>query len=524
MTANNLMLVIRATNDAAKVLASVQDQLGLIVEAAQAANDAMAQIAETAAPAMAAASQAATAAQSAAVPAIDTQGMAAYGQTLNQMEMPNVETGGLAAFGDVFGTVKDQAVDFLTTLGGMRGGVHALQDIAGMAGDAMDVFGLRLTNLQNPMNLARGGFSGLVGLGGTLRTAMSGIGPAVATAAGPLSTLASGGLTRLVAMGGALIPVIRGVGAALMTVAMNPVGLIVTGLVGLVAAGIAIWKNWDTISAKATEIWGMISGFLGGVMDGITTKFSEVWNGITSFFSGIWEGLIGIVTENWQTILGIIFPAAGLAMLIAENWGAITETVGEIWGQVVGKVQEWWNNLIGVIFPEEGGLLVRFQELFSGVMTWFDENVLGFFTSLPDRIGELVSGIADVVAAPFRAAFGAVRGFINRIVDAVNSFPSIEVPKLVPGIGGKTFSLPKLPRVPDFEFAEGGILRRPIVALAEREPEVIAPLSALSRMLPAGAGGPPVIQVINRGNIVTERQLEDVIVKAYHRAARLGRI
>ena len=48
MTTNNLMLVIRATNDAAKVLASVQDQLGLIVEAA---NEAMAQIAETAAPA-----------------------------------------------------------------------------------------------------------------------------------------------------------------------------------------------------------------------------------------------------------------------------------------------------------------------------------------------------------------------------------------------------------------------------------------------------------------------------------------
>ena len=39
MTTNNLMLVIRATNDAAKVLASVQDQLGLIVEAAQAANE-----------------------------------------------------------------------------------------------------------------------------------------------------------------------------------------------------------------------------------------------------------------------------------------------------------------------------------------------------------------------------------------------------------------------------------------------------------------------------------------------------
>ena len=58
MTANDLMIVIRARDEAAKALASVQGQLGLIVEAAQAANEAMVQIAETAAPAMAAAKEA----------------------------------------------------------------------------------------------------------------------------------------------------------------------------------------------------------------------------------------------------------------------------------------------------------------------------------------------------------------------------------------------------------------------------------------------------------------------------------
>ena len=504
MTANNLMLVIRATNDAAKVLASVQDQLGLIVEAAQAANDAMAQIAETAAPAMAAASQAATAAQSAAVPAIDTQGMAAYGQTLNQMEMPNVETGGLAAFGDVFGTVKDQAVDFLTTLGGMRGGVHALQDIAGMAGDAMDVFGLRLTNLQNPMNLARGGFSGLVGLGGTLRTAMSGIGPAVATAAGPLSTLASGGLTRLVAMGGALIPVIRGVGAALMTVAMNPVGLIVTGLVGLVAAGIAIWKNWDTISAKATEIWGMISGFLGGVMDGTTTKFSEVWNGITSFFSGIWEGLIGIVTEHWDKILAVIFPVVGLPVLIAKNWGAITEKVGEIWGQVVGTVQEWWNKLVGILFPEEGGLVSMIADSWGGLV-------------------EVVGGIWNGVTESFKAGINSVIGLLNQFIGYINRL-KIQVPKIdvkwVGTFGGFTVGFPRIPSIPTLDA--GGIVMGPtLAALAmNNRPEAVIPLGRW------GAGIAPTINVtiVNRGTIVHDRQFVDLVTRAYHIAQRQARV
>ena len=522
LNTNNLMLVIKARDEAAKVLKSVEGQLQQIVKAAEAANEAMAQIAasgaiEASQNAMAAVQSAGASGVITTPPKVDiVQTLGNFKADVIAQELSFLE----GPLSTIIGKYQELRAEHPLVVGGLTKaglaanflGVNAGQ-LLGPLGDAaniIQVLGGRLTDAGPPFN----------NMGGRLAR----IGVAAGTAVGPLQALASGGLTRLAALGAALIPVIRGVGAALMTVALSPVGLIVTALAGLVAAGVLVWQNWDTISAKATEIWNWIQGFLGGVMDGITSKFSEVWEGVKTFFSGIWEGLIGIVTENWDKILAVIFPVVGLPVLIAKNWGAITEKVGEIWGAVVGTVQEWWNNLIGVIFPEEGGLLVRFQELFSGVMTWFDENVLGFFTSLPDRIGELVSGIADVVSAPFAAAFGALRGFINKIVDAVNSFPSFEIPKFLP-MGGTKFSLPKLPRVPDFEFAEGGILRRPIVALAEREPEVIAPLSALGRMLPAGAGGgAPVIQVINRGNIVTERQLEDVIVKAYHRAARLGRI
>ena len=49
LNTNNLMLVIKARDEAAKVLKSVEGQLQQIVAAAQAANDAMALIADTAA-------------------------------------------------------------------------------------------------------------------------------------------------------------------------------------------------------------------------------------------------------------------------------------------------------------------------------------------------------------------------------------------------------------------------------------------------------------------------------------------
>lgn len=51
----------------------------------------------------------------------------------------------------------------------------------------------------------------------------------------------------------------------------NPITWVVALIVGLIAIGVALWKNWDTIVAKAKVLW-----------DGI----KQVWNGLTSWVSG----------------------------------------------------------------------------------------------------------------------------------------------------------------------------------------------------------------------------------------------
>lgn len=47
---------------------------------------------------------------------------------------------------------------------------------------------------------------------------------------------------------------------------LNPFGMIALAIGAVVAAGIYLWKNWDTVSAKASEIWKSIkSSFASGV-------------------------------------------------------------------------------------------------------------------------------------------------------------------------------------------------------------------------------------------------------------------
>lgn len=65
---------------------------------------------------------------------------------------------------------------------------------------------------------------------------------------------------------GFLPALIAGIGTlgTVMTLATGPIGLIALAIAGLVVAGIAIWRNWDTIKAKAIEVWGAITTFVKG--------------------------------------------------------------------------------------------------------------------------------------------------------------------------------------------------------------------------------------------------------------------
>lgn len=45
----------------------------------------------------------------------------------------------------------------------------------------------------------------------------------------------------------------------------NPIGLIITGISLAIAAGVALWRNWDTITAKASELKDKLMKFLGPI-------------------------------------------------------------------------------------------------------------------------------------------------------------------------------------------------------------------------------------------------------------------
>ena len=65
----------------------------------------------------------------------------------------------------------------------------------------------------------------------------------------------------------------------------TPIGWVVLGLAAIVAAGVALYKNWDTVKAKAGELWTKVKTVFGGVRDAITGAFDAAKKKVKGFFS-----------------------------------------------------------------------------------------------------------------------------------------------------------------------------------------------------------------------------------------------
>lgn len=119
----------------------------------------------------------------------------------------------------------------------------------------------------------------------------------------------------------------------------TPIGWIVLGVMGLVAAGVALYKNWDTVKAKASELWERAKETFGGIKDSIVGAFEDAKDKVTGFFSWLDEKvegipIIGSIYQGAKSVGGWVADkisghATGTSFF-AGGWTRVNERGGEI--------------------------------------------------------------------------------------------------------------------------------------------------------------------------------------------------
>ena len=155
----------------------------------------------------------------------------------------------------------------------------AFGDMAQKAGDMLHTAGDAMKWCREHSDLLIGGLKLLAAAWG-----ISKIMAFNSTAAGFIKTIAEM-LGPTVAQTAATGAATTAQGALNTVMAANPIGAVILAVEALVAAGILLWKNWDTVKAKAGELWTKVKSVFGGVRDAITGAFDAAKKKVKGFFS-----------------------------------------------------------------------------------------------------------------------------------------------------------------------------------------------------------------------------------------------
>lgn len=216
----------------------------------------------------------------------------------------------------------------------------------------------------------------------------------------------------------------------------SPIGIAILAITALIAAGVWLYKNWDTVKAKAAQLGAKISGIWTKINTAVTTAIAAISSR---------------------------FPALGAVL------SGLWKSVQDVWG----NIKAIFSNIIGFI-----------DNVFSGNWSAAWGNIVAIF-------GNVFGALANIAKAPINAVISV----INMVLSKINEM-KISIPDWVPGVGGKTlgFNLPQIPML-----ATGGIATAPTLAMVGEggEPEAVLPLSKLAQLLddwekkpkPGSAGG-----------------------------------
>lgn len=115
----------------------------------------------------------------------------------------------------------------------------------------------------------------------------------ITAVAGPLIMIIGG----LVSAIGAIIPVAVAMGGAIAAISA-PVLAVVAAIAAAIAIGVALYKNWDTIKAKATQVFNAIKTT-------VTTNFNTLKNTVTT----VWNAIKNAITKPIETAKSVVQTA-----------------------------------------------------------------------------------------------------------------------------------------------------------------------------------------------------------------------
>lgn len=260
----------------------------------------------------------------------------------------------------------------------------------------------------------------------------------IAAAVGPILMVAgsignaiggiSSGIGAILPVMGKIGPAIAKVGASALTAIPSIISFVAPFLPfiavagAVVAAGVLIYKNWDTIKAKAIELKDNIQG----KWEEIKTSTTETWNSVKDNVSNSIDGIKSSAMEKWTSIKTTVASVGSAIKSVVKSdlsniKAAYDDAGGGIKGIVAGAweaIQSYFTLGFDVLNELTGGKLGevkdKFFEILDDVSSYFSELPTKFYTWGTEMLSNLAKGIEDGISW--------VKEKISSVGDVISSY------------------------------------------------------------------------------------------------------
>lgn len=352
---------------------------------------------------------------------------------------------------------------------------------------------------------------------------------------------------------------------ASIVMAVNPVNVIIGAVIATV---VDLWQKSKSFRDDIVSILGNIATIVQKVflnivapiidtvgkiiMDFVETVLTPLWNAWENVFQsimGLVSDFLKFVTPIFSTILDILGPVFELALTLLRGTfdmvfaaiRGIIELADKTICERVNNIREFFRNLGEWMEGTFGFKWKNVFETVKNVVKAFRDFMGPIINSLEVVFMGLTNFIGGVFSGNWRRAWFGVRQIfesivsglshifkapLNFMIDGINKFLSgigkIKIPDWVPGVGGKGFSIPRIPRL-----AKGGIVSASTIAnIGEAGTEAVIPLQRntqgldmiaekiserLSLSQNDGQGATYVIKlVLDDGRVITKMVIDNI--------------
>lgn len=218
----------------------------------------------------------------------------------------------------------------------------------------------------------------------------------------------------------ALGTVIGFVGTA-FTILTGPIGLIIAAIAALIAIVVLVVRNWEEISAFASEVWGTIKDAVVSATQAIGEMFVRIWEGIKSvfwssvnFIIGLWAMLLDFLFPGWQEKLTQIFNKA------VEIWNSIKAAFTNAFNAISGVFTPWIDAISAAWKAMWEGVKNVFIEIWQAIASVFDSVVSGIKSAMETLIAP-IQRVIDLAQRALQLAGGAVKSVGGAISSTVRN-------------------------------------------------------------------------------------------------------